>query len=676
MLRHPATLLGTSILLLAGAASAAPSGDDPLWFWNGDERIELTVDPTRFGVQFAEGVHEARAREILRALEFLAAGEADGAYLPLVGPARVAAVPGLSAEDALGVARAVATLPEVVAAGPVLLALEDPYYLTDEVVVRWRADASSGSIAALEAFHGLEPVASIDYTVNPGVRYRLPHGRSLDAIDITVQLHETGLTEFAHPNWSLTRVLFAETNDPLFAQQWHLNSTGQGGAKPDADVDAMEAWDITRGDPSIIVAVVDTGVELGHPDLDLVQGIDVLANDNNPAAEDGLFGGIFGFTESHATSVAGVACGKGNNGIGTTGAAQLCRAMPIRYLSDANLFAQPSANDAADAFNFAVNNGAAIINNSWGPAVASPLPAVTKAAIDNATTNGRGGLGTLVVFASGNSSASADTNGYSAYIGTLGIAASNDQDLQASYSNFGQTIDVCAPSNGGVTPGIGTTDRLGAKGYSLGDYTDTFGGTSSAAPLVCGVAALVLSVNPNLTWTQVRQILQGTADKIDPAGGNYNASGHSIKYGFGKVNARAAVDAAAGGGGCTAPVAYGAPDLSTQGNTATISASGGDPSVSNPSFTITLSGANPNQGTILVESAGQDSLPTPWGTLLVASPFIRHPGVSSATGTDSYPVPMTAAMIGQTRYWQWVIRDPGAGAVAHHSGGLQVTFCP
>jgi subtilisin family serine protease len=153
----------------------------------------------------------------------------------------------------------------------------------------------------------------------------------------------------------------------------------------------------------------------------------------------------------------------------------------------------------------------------------------------------------VILFAAGNSNFDVSRNSYASYSGCIAVAASTNRDLKASYSNFGLGISICAPSNGG-TLSITTTDATGTLGYSSGNYTSTFGGTSSACPLAAGVAALVLSANPNLTWRQVRRVLEQSADKIDTAGGAYSALGHSTKYGYGRVNASRAVQLAAAGG--------------------------------------------------------------------------------------------------------------------------------
>jgi len=123
------------------------------------------------------------------------------------------------------------------------------------------------------------------------------------------------------------------------------------------------------------------------------------------------------------------------------------------------------------------------------------------------------------------------------------VGASNSRDERSSYSNFGPELTLCAPSSGSPGRRILTTDRRGTRGYMAGDYTDSFGGTSSSTPLAAGLAALILTVNSELTAEKVKQIMMETADKIDQANGDY-VDGQSPKYGHGRINAYNAVQRA------------------------------------------------------------------------------------------------------------------------------------
>lgn len=223
-----------------------------------------------------------------------------------------------------------------------------------------------------------------------------------------------------------------------------------------------------------------------------------------------------------------------------------------------------------------MSHGADVISCSWGPQDGDwftpgdplhnhvePLPPSTKLAIDHAVANGRNGKGCVILFAAGNGNESVDNDGYASYSKVTAVAACNDRGKKSVYSDFGAGVWCAFPSNDfGFEPfdqpeplsrGIWTVDRTGNKGYNsgsngdgdaAGNFTSTFGGTSSACPGAAGVAALVLAVNPNLKWNEVKDILKRSCDRIDPASGAYNSAGHSAKYGFGRLNALRAVQLA------------------------------------------------------------------------------------------------------------------------------------
>jgi subtilisin family serine protease len=161
----------------------------------------------------------------------------------------------------------------------------------------------------------------------------------------------------------------------------------------------------------------------------------------------------------------------------------------------------------------------------------------------------------VVLFAAGNGNESVDNDGYASYEKVLVVAACNDRGRRSVYSDFGDAVFCAFPSNdfefaaegrpAPLTPGIWTTDRTGRVGYSADNYTNSFGGTSSACPGAAGVAALVLSRNPSLGWEGAKAALRRCCDRIDPRGGKYDASGHSPFYGYGRLNAEKAVRPAA-----------------------------------------------------------------------------------------------------------------------------------
>ena len=197
-----------------------------------------------------------------------------------------------------------------------------------------------------------------------------------------------------------------------------------------------------------------------------------------------------------------------------------------------------------------------VYNNSWGPSdngntLAAPGP-LTQAAYEDAVANGRGGLGTVYVWAAGNGLENDDNVNYDGWGNsrfTIAVGATDFAGVQSWYSEPGAAMLVNAGSSGD-TVGITTTDRSGAPGYSGTDCTDTFGGTSSSSPLVAGVVALMLEANPSLTGRDVQHVLVETAEQNDPGDADWatNGAGHLVnhKYGFGRVDAHAATAAAAG----------------------------------------------------------------------------------------------------------------------------------
>ncbi|MBX3413049.1 MAG: S8 family serine peptidase [Pirellulales bacterium] len=324
-------------------------------------------------------------------------------------------------------------------------------------------------------------------------------------------------------------------DDPLFADQWHLQNTGQSGGTPGADANLASAWDTAQG-TGVVIAIVDDGLEHTHPDLttQYLASASFDFNDNDLDPEQ--LGG-----DSHGTSVAGVAVARGNNGIGVTGAAPNAQLAALRLTGAATTDSQEAA-----ALSYAAQT-IDIYTNSWGPLddgqrLAGPGP-LTRATLQNGVTTGRGGLGSIYVWSAGNGLTYQDNVNYDGYASSrfvIAVSAIDHNGVQAAYSEPGASILVTSYSSGSGA-GITTTTTSGG-------YTNLFGGTSSSAPLVAGVIALMLEANPTLTYRDVQYILVDTAAQNHPAdpGWATNGAGRPVnhKYGFGAVDAAAAVAAA------------------------------------------------------------------------------------------------------------------------------------
>ena len=332
-------------------------------------------------------------------------------------------------------------------------------------------------------------------------------------------------------------------NDPMFANQWHLRNTGQSGVAGN-DARVTTAWDSVRGN-GVVIGIVDDGLQHTHPDLsaNYSSSLSYDFNFNDPDPNPGT-GGF----DDHGTAVAGVAAGRGNNGVGVSGAA------PSATLAGLRLIAGPSSDQQeANALSYR-RQDIDIYSNSWGPADDGTLGSagpLTLAALRDGVTQGRGGLGSIITWAGGNGLESDDNVNYDGYANSryvIAVGALTDSGTQSWYSEPGAPLLVSAYSNGGQS-GITTTDRTGADGYGGTDYTNSFGGTSSATPLVSGIIALMLERNPNLTWRDVQHVLVRSARQNDPTGAGWATNGAGLKvnhrYGFGAVDATAAVNLAA-----------------------------------------------------------------------------------------------------------------------------------
>jgi len=426
-----------------------------------------------------------------------------------------------------------------------------------EIMVRFRHGTSERSRAAMLREHGLI-VRRKSASVRDQVVVYHPDRRwsGEELLEIANKYAETDDVVFASPNFvSQFRRVAARPRAPrIRREQWHLQNRGGGGAVAGEDVHVRDAWRVTLGNPRIVVAVLDDGVDIDHPNLRgrIWRNPDKKSPDRNgrdffvPVTSDHYDPRPKRFrypyddmdlNDIHGTSCAGLVAADGRGGT-APGVAPRCRILPVKVFHADELAADEAV---ADAIRYA-SRYAAILSCSWtggsSPDIQMALEDIGRA---------RGGLGAAVFCAAGNEDG--DPVGFPANdTDAIGIGASTDEGLRASYSNFGRPLDLVAPSSGGVRD-IFTTDvskyrrgfNLGsvAKGGKDGRFCNDFGGTSAATPIAAGVAALVLSVHPKLDRTELRALLIETADRI--GGVKYSAKGHHREFGFGRIHAGRAI---------------------------------------------------------------------------------------------------------------------------------------
>jgi len=377
----------------------------------------------------------------------------------------------------------------------------------------------------------------------PGVRVSvidLPRGLSVR--EAVGRYENSPDVEYAEPDF----LLFAQAtpDDPGYGKLYGLDNTGQTGGTPDSDIDAPEAWGTTTGDPDTAVAVIDTGVDVGHPDLDEnlwtnqeeASGIEGVDDDLNGYVDD-VNGWDFANNDAtvydaadgdeHGTHVAGTIAGEGNNDLGVVGVNWKAKIMPLKFLGPNGGY----TSDAVEALNYAVAKGAKISNNSWGGGGYSQT---LKDAISRADASGH-----LFVAAAGNGGSDGvgdDNDATPSYPASydnpnvISVAATDSKDSLAGFSNYGAaSVDLSAP-------GVSILSTL--PGDTYGGYS----GTSMATPHVAGVAALLKAKNPTADDATLKDRILKSVDAKSSlsgktvTGGRLNAAGalgvKSIELGF------------------------------------------------------------------------------------------------------------------------------------------------
>ncbi|MBN1167299.1 MAG: S8 family serine peptidase [Methanospirillaceae archaeon] len=470
----------------------------------------------------------------------------------------------------------------------------DALYVPGEVIIMYKpaASVSSRQMAsyAVSAVPDAEVAQDFSITGLPGiVSVELAEGTDVaEAVDT---YSESPYVAYAEPNYIISLYLptdpteaheeegsgntslsvadiLASMNDPLFPNLWGLHNDGSLGGTADADIDAPEAWAHTTGSSSVVVAVIDTGIDYTHPDLaaniwrnpgeipgngidddnngyiDDINGWDFVTNDNDPMDDQG-----------HGTHCAGTIAAVGNNGIGVAGVTWKTKLMPLKFL-DAN--GQGDTLGALNAINYARMMGADILSCSWGSTAQSQAMYDTFSEVPG-----------LIVCAAGNQGSDNDQIGHYpsnfdlSWI--IAVAATTKTDSLAGFSNYGKTmVDVAAPGDSIASCGPGSK-------YVY------MSGTSMATPHVSGLAALLKAVKPGLSAVQMKNlIIQG----VDPLS---SLSAKTVSGG--RINAYNSIQAASGG---STPVTTTYTITATAGSGGSVAPAGATPVTSGKDLTVTI----------------------------------------------------------------------------------------
>ena len=381
--------------------------------------------------------------------------------------------------------------------------------VADHVIVKLNPKLSENGLDKLLSSHGMRIRRKM---YSPGIYLVETPKADINSVpNAMASLGSENGISISDPDW----IVYTSTtpNDASFTDLWGMNNTGQTGGTADADIDAVEAWDLFTGSSSVLVGVIDTGINYNHPDLaaniwtnpgeiagngidddgngliDDIHGYDFVNNDGDPNDD-----------HAHGSHCAGTIGGVGNNGAGVAGVNWQVTMMGLKFLSASG---SGNISDAVDCVNYATDNGVHLTSNSWG---GGGYSATMEEALINANANN-----ILFVAAAGNSSSNNDNGSYfpSGYEieNVISVAATDHNDNLASFSSYGATtVDLGAP-------GVNVYSTVLGSGY------DSFSGTSMATPHVAGACALLKGFNSELTAAQIKFIIMNSGDQINSLAG-------------------------------------------------------------------------------------------------------------------------------------------------------------
>ena len=446
-------------------------------------------------------------------------------------------------------------------------AAPDPRFADGRVLVRYlpgTSAAEQGEVERGQDAQRISEIAALGVAV-----LAVPEGAEARVV---TALSRSGKVEYAERDGIAVADAPASsaTNDPYLSQQWGLLKIG-----------TPTAWGTTTGSSSVIVAVIDTGADLAHPDLKgrFTAGYDFVNNDRDPSDDQG-----------HGTATSGIVGAATNNSTGIAGMCWTCTLMPIKALNSSG---SGSYSTIANAVTWAADNGADVINLSLGGSTDSST-------LHSAVTYARN-KGIVIVGSAGNNGTTALTYPGS-YSEVLSVAGSTSNDGLYSWSTYGSWVKVAAPG----------CDYTTARG---GGYNSSFCGTSAAAPVVSGMVGLMRAANPGATVSQIESAVTSTAVPI----------GSVVRHG--RVDAAAAVAAVA----TTSPTPETSPEPT--------------PTVSSWTFSGQLNGGNPSRSYAVTTPAGTLSAAltfTRSPSLDLA--LVSSSGAVVATGSGASPVRLSASV--------------------------------
>lgn len=421
------------------------------------------------------------------------------------------------------------------------------YGMSDELIVQFKQGITEDQVQNFNKIYKTNIVQQ--FNVSGGLTFllKLREDASLNAIDMANKFYEDGLVNYSEPDFYCTNTLADTANDPYFWYQWAIRNLGNNvptnppGVIVDCDMDVDSAWNITKGDTSIKVCVIDTGVDTNHVDIrpNLLLNLGWDYADNDPYPYD---------LGSHGTQCASISAGVGNNLIGLAGIAYRCKIIPIRAIGGISAY-----HGYANSFIHAWTRGADVITNSWGQV--GGASSLLYNAISDAARYGRNGKGCVICFASGNENGTMRFPAivHPDIIVVGGLAPCNKRKSPSDGcsgeswgASYGSNLDLVAPCVKIYAATVG------------GGYTNSFNGTSSATPNAAGVCALLLSANPNLTRLEVESYVSVSAERV----GTYSYDSVKLygtwnnEMGYGRINARLALALMLTGTDKAAPLIY------------------------------------------------------------------------------------------------------------------------